>query len=159
MRIKLWIIYRNGIGFSKMVAEMLQDHFEDYIEVNVGKLSKIDPEYIIEENVDFLILGDIICEKPTILELKNWILSYINLLNLKDKKIKYISGFFVTPSDFMIKPVWIDILREYIGEKLMFPPILHLNLNREEFKLENNASDMINEYCNEFIEFILNLNE
>ena len=142
-----------------MVAEMLQDYFEDYIEVNVGKTDKIEPKYIIEENVDFLILGDIICEKPTILELKNWILSYINLLNLKDKKIKYISGFFVTPSDFMIKPVWIDILREYIGEKLMFPPILHLNLNREEFKLENNASDMINEYCNEFIEFILNLNE
>ena len=142
-----------------MVAEMLQDYFEDYIEVNVGKTDKIEPKYIIEENVDFLILGDIICEKPTILELKNWILSYINLLNLKDKKIKYISGFFVTPSDFMIKPVWIDILREYIGEKLMFPPILHLNLNREEFKLENNTSDMINEYCNEFIEFILNLNE
>jgi hypothetical protein len=140
-----------------MVAEMLQDHFEDYIEVNVGKADKIEPEYIIEENVDFLILGDILCEKSPVSELQNWILKYINFLNLQEKRLIRISGFYITPSDLAIRPTWIDIVRDQMGAELIYPPVFHLNLNREEYKLENKASDMVNEYCNEFIEFILNL--
>ena len=31
---KLWIIYKEGIGFSRIVAEMLQDRLEDYLEQN-----------------------------------------------------------------------------------------------------------------------------
>jgi len=142
-----------------MVAEMLQDRLEDYLDVNVGKLDKIDPQNIIEENVDLLIIGDIICEKSLVSELKNWILNYINFLKQKEKQIKLISGFYVTPSDLTIKPVWIDIIRDHIGSDLIYPPVLHLNLNREKLKLENKASDIINEYCKEFIEFILNLKE
>jgi hypothetical protein len=142
-----------------MVAEMFQDRLEDYLEVNVGKLDKIDPEYIIEENVDFLILGDIICEKSLISELKNWILNYINFLNQEEKKIKLISGFYITPSDLAIKPVWIDLIRDHIGIDLIYPPVLHLNLNREKLKLDNKASNIINEFCKEFIEFTLNLKE
>jgi hypothetical protein len=140
-----------------MVAEMLQDHFEDYIEVNVGKADKIEPKYIIEENVDFLILGDVLCEKSPVSELQNWILKYINFLNLQEKRLIRISGFYITPSDLAIKPAWIDIVRDQMGIELIHPPVLNLNLNREDYKLENKASDMVNEYCNEFIEFILNL--
>ena len=49
---KLWIIYKNGIGFSKIIAEMLQDHFEEYIDVSVGCAKKIDPEFLVEEGLD-----------------------------------------------------------------------------------------------------------
>ena len=30
MKVKLWIIYKENIGFSRMIAEMLQDRLEDF---------------------------------------------------------------------------------------------------------------------------------
>ena len=48
---KLWIIYKNGIGFSKIIAEMLQDRLEDYIDVSVGNAKKIDPAFLVEEKL------------------------------------------------------------------------------------------------------------
>jgi len=76
MKIKLWIIYKNGIGFSKIIAEMLQDRLEDYIDVDVGRAKKIDPAYLVEERADFLIIGDIISKEIPSLEIQNWLLKY-----------------------------------------------------------------------------------
>ena len=45
---KLWIIYKEGIGFSKLIAEMLQDRLEDYIDVSVGNAKQIDPAFLVE---------------------------------------------------------------------------------------------------------------
>jgi hypothetical protein len=53
--VKLWIIYKDGIGFSKIIAEMLQDRLEDYIDVSVGNAKKIDPTFLVEEKFDYLI--------------------------------------------------------------------------------------------------------
>ena len=52
---KLWIIYKNGIGFSKFIAEMLQNRLEDYIEVYVGTAKKIDASFLAKEKLDYLI--------------------------------------------------------------------------------------------------------
>jgi len=59
MNIKLWIIYKEGIGFSRIIAEMIQDRFEDYIDVSVGNANMIDPAFLVEEKFDCLIIGDI----------------------------------------------------------------------------------------------------
>jgi hypothetical protein len=40
---RLWIIYKEGIGFLRIIAEMLQDRLEDYIDVSLGIAKKIDP--------------------------------------------------------------------------------------------------------------------
>ena len=43
-----------------VIAEMLQDHLEDYIDVSVGNAKKIDPAFLVEERLDYLIIGDAI---------------------------------------------------------------------------------------------------
>ena len=75
--LKLWIIYKNGIGFSKIIAEILQNRLEDYIDVDVGNVKKVDPAFLIEEELDFLILGDFINKEIRILIL-NGIFSTIS---------------------------------------------------------------------------------
>ena len=52
MNIKLWIIYKEGIGFSRMIAEMLQDRLEDYIDVYIGNAKRIEPVFLVEERFD-----------------------------------------------------------------------------------------------------------
>ncbi|MBY9003712.1 MAG: hypothetical protein KGD73_07045 [Candidatus Lokiarchaeota archaeon] len=51
---KLWIIYKEGLVISKVIAEMLQDRLEDYIDVSVGTVNKINPSIITEEKLDYL---------------------------------------------------------------------------------------------------------
>jgi len=48
----LWIIYKEGMVISKIIAEMLQDRLEDYIDVSVGNAKKIDPSFLAEEKLD-----------------------------------------------------------------------------------------------------------
>ncbi len=81
MNIKLWIIYKNGIGFSKIIAEMLQERLEDYIDVDVGNAKKIDPTFLVEEKLDCLIIGDIISKEIPSLEIQNWLLKYGEISN------------------------------------------------------------------------------
>ena len=38
---------------------------------------------------------------------------------------------------------------------IIYPPILHLKLNRAELTLENGAYDIIKDYSNDFIEFFI----
>jgi len=73
---KLWIIHKEGIVISKFIAEMLQDRLEDYIDVSVGNANKIDPTFLAEEKIDYLIIGDIISETIPSLEIQNWVLKY-----------------------------------------------------------------------------------
>ena len=73
---KLWIIYKEGIGFSKLIAEMLQDRLEDYIDVSVGNAKQIDPAFLVEERLDYLIIGDIVSEGIPSLEIQNWLLKF-----------------------------------------------------------------------------------
>ncbi len=40
-------MYKNGIGFSKIIAEILQDRLEDYIDVDVGNAKKRSAPHIV----------------------------------------------------------------------------------------------------------------
>jgi len=39
---------------------------------------------------------------------------------------------------------------------MIYPPILSLKLNKAELTLENGALDLVKEYSNDFIEFLIN---
>ncbi len=153
---KLWIIYKNGIGFSKIIAEMLQDLLEDYLDVDVGRAKKIDPAYLVEERVDFLIIGDIISKEISSLEIQNWLLKYGEITNINNFIVKAMSGFYIAPSDIKIEPLWVVSLQENINAETIYPPILRLKLNKAELALENGALEIIKAYSNDFIEFIVN---
>ena len=152
---KLWIIYKNGIGFSKIIADMLQDRLEDYIDVNVGKVKNIDPSYLIEEKVDFLIVGDLICEKTPNLELQNWLINYMNISNQKNHVLQLISGYYVKLANITIEPSWIEIIQNNIRSLKKFIPILRLKLDREVLKLDGEADGLLKNYSKGIIEYII----
>lgn len=155
---KLWIIYKEGIGFSKLIAEMLQDRLDDYIDVSVGNAKKIDPAFLVEERVDILILGDILSEEVQSLEIQTWILKYWEVTNNSNNIPKAVSGFYITSTCNKLEPFWIKFLQSNINIVELYPPILRLTFSKTEMELENGTLDLVNNYSIELIEFILGNN-
>jgi len=135
---------------------MLQDLLEDYLDVDVGRAKKIDPAYLVEERVDFLIIGDIISKQISSLEIQNWLLKYGEITNINNFIVKAMSGFYIAPSDIKIEPLWVESLQENINAETIYPPILRLKLNKAGLALENRALDIVKEYSNDFLEFLIN---
>lgn len=150
---KLWIIYKEGIGFSRIIAEMLQDHLEDYIDVSVGNAKKIDPAFLVEERLDYLIIGDIVSEVIPSLEIQDWLIKYWEIAKKSNLFIKAISGFYVMLAKNTAEPSWVEFLQGNVNTLKIYPPILRLKLNRTEMILEDGALDLIKEYSNDFINF------
>jgi hypothetical protein len=155
--VKLWIIYKDGIGFSKIIAEMLQDRLEDYINVSVGSAKKIDPAYLVEEKLDYLIIGDNISDAIPSLEIQNWLLKYWEISKKSNLIIKAISGFYVTLPNISVEPFWIEFLQDNVNAEKIFPPILNLKFNIAELVLEDGTLELVKEYTKEFIEFLINV--
>ena len=153
---KLWIIYKNGIGFSKIIAELLQDRLEDYIDVSVGTAKKIDPALLVEEKFEFLMMGDTIIKEIPSSEIQNWLLKYWEISNETKNTLKAISGFCIVQTDISVEPLWIEFFNNKVRAELIFPSILRLRLNVEELSLENGAPELIKRYSNDFVEFIVN---
>jgi len=154
--VKLWIIYKEGIGFSRIIAEMLQDYLEDYIDVYVGNAKKIDPVFLVGEKLDYLIIGDIIGETIPNLEIHNWLLKYWDISKKKKIALKAISGFYVILVDISVEPLWVEFLHDNVKAELFFPPVLRLRLNKADLALENRALELVKGYSHAFIEFLLN---
>jgi hypothetical protein len=153
---KLWIIYKEGIGFSKIIAEMLQDRLEDYIDVSVGNAKKIDPAFLVEERLDYLIIGDVKNELIPSMEINNWLLRYWEMAKNNNHIIKTISGYYVTLTDNRVEPSWVEFLQDNVKAEIINPPILRLKLKRGELALENGVYDLVKDYSNKFIEFFIN---
>ncbi|TKJ19264.1 MAG: hypothetical protein CEE43_15950 [Promethearchaeota archaeon Loki_b32] len=153
---KLWIIYKNGIGFSKIIAEMLQDRLEDYIDVSVGTAKKIDPALLVEERFEFLMIGDTIIKEIPSSEIQNWLLKYWEISNERKNTLKAISGFYIVQTDISVEPLWVEFFNSKVRAELIFPSILRLRLNVEELSLENGTPELIKKYSNDFVEFIIN---
>ncbi|MFX0177681.1 MAG: hypothetical protein ACFE85_15825 [Candidatus Hodarchaeota archaeon] len=156
---KLWIIYKEGIVISKTIAEMIQDRLEDYIEISVGTANKTDPLSLIDEELDYLIIGDIFGEKIPSLEIQNWVLKYSEDSILCNKELQALSGFYVSLTEMENELIWIEFLRKYIKAKLIFPPILCLKLKKSELPLKIGALEIVKDYSNDFIEYLLNRNK
>ena len=112
---KLWIIYKEGIGFSMVIAEMLQDRLEDYIDVSVGNAKKIDPAFLVEEKTDYLVIGDVISEEIPSLEIQNWLIKYREISKKKNLIVKAISGFYVALTNITVEPIWFEFLQDSIS--------------------------------------------
>ncbi len=153
---KLWIIYKEGIGFSKIVAEMLQDRLEDYIDVFVGNAKKIDPDFLVEERLDYLMVGDVISEEIPSLEIQSWLHKYWEISKSNNLTVKVISGFYVALTDITVEPLWGESLHDHVRAEIIYPPILRLKLNLEDYMLENKTPELVKEFSNDFIEFIIN---
>jgi hypothetical protein len=154
--LKLWIIYKEGIGFAKLIAEMLQENFEDYIDVSVGNAKKIDPSLIIEERLDFLIIGDIVSSVVPSTEISTWLAKYGEITRDSNFIVKTISGYFVTFSDISVELIWNEIVQDHVNSENVYPPMLCLKLNKGELEIQEGALEIIKDYSNEFISFFLN---
>ncbi|NHJ23760.1 MAG: hypothetical protein EAX89_04250 [Candidatus Lokiarchaeota archaeon] len=153
---KLWIIYNDGIGFSKIIAEMLQDRLEDYIDASVGNAKRLDPDFLIEEKLDYLIIGDVIKEEVPSLELQRWLLKFGEISNSRDFVLRCVSGFCVTTPNITVQPLWIKFLEENVKTEMIFPPLLHLKLNLKNLTLENGTLDLVKKYSDDIIEYYIN---
>ena len=154
-KIKLWIIYNNGIGFSKIVSEMLQERLEDYIEVFVGNSENNSPLSLIEEKLDFLIIGDVIRKENFDVEIQNWISTFLDISNKMGQYIKAISGFYVQTSISNNIPSWVEFLQKNLKTTKLYPQIANLRLNISNFTLENDVSNILNKYSKMYIDYIL----
>ena len=135
---------------------MLQDRLEDYIDVSIGNAKKVAPAFLIEEKLDYLIIGDVINEAIPSSEIYTWLLEYSEISNNYNLIVKAISGFYVALADIKIEPFWVESLHDNVKADIIYPPILRLKLNRKEFALENGALELIKEYSNDFIELLIN---
>ena len=153
---KLWIIYKEEIGFLKIIAESLQDRLEDYIDVSVGTAKKIDPSLLLEEKLDYLIIGDFISETIPSLEIQNWVVKYVEISKINNLSLKALSGFYITLTDIKNDNLWVEFLQDNVNVEIIYPPILRLKLNRAELAFENGVHEIVKVYSNEFIEFIIN---
>ncbi len=152
---KLWIIHKEGIGFSKIIAEMLQDLLEEYMDIDVGSAIRIEPDYLVEEKLDYLIIGDTISDIIPNLEIQNWLLKYGEISKKNSFVVKAISGFYIAPFDIKNEPLWMKSLHENINAEMIYPPILCLRLSNAELALENKAFERVKAYSNDFIEFFI----
>ncbi len=134
---------------------MLQDRLEDYIDVSVGNAKRIEPVFLIEEKLDYLIIGDTVSDVIPSLEIQNWLLKYGEISKKSNLIIKTISGFYVALADIQVEPSWIEFLQDNVNAEIIYPPILHLKFNKAELVLEDGALELIEDYTNDFIEFFL----
>ena len=135
---------------------MLQDRLDDYIDVSVGNAKKIDPTFLVEEKLDYLIIGDNLSEVIPSLEIQNWLLKYGEVSNKSNLIIKAISGFYVTLADILVEPSWMEFLQGNVNAEIIYPPILHLKFNKAELVLEDGALELVKDYANDFIDFLIN---
>jgi hypothetical protein len=154
--LKLWIIYKDGIGFARIVAEILQDRLEHIVDTSVGNAKKVDPKYVIEESLDGLILGDIIIAEIPSFEIQNWLLKYCEISKKKNLILKIVSGFYVSINKISNINLWDDFLQKNIKSEEIFLPILSLKLNQSDLSLEHSSAELLKQYTNDFIEFIVN---
>ena len=152
---KLWIIYDAGSVFSKVISEMLQDRLENYIDVSVGKVSKIDPSFIIEEELDYLIIGDIIRKIIPSVEIQEWVLKYREISESNNLCLEALSGFLIALDEKeQDTRLWEEFMSENILTQMIYPSILCLSLKNSDLNLETNIYKIVKEYANQFAELI-----
>ena len=152
----LWIIYKGGNIISKLIAEVIQDYLEDYINVSVGNAYKIDPSLLLEEKLDYLIIGDFISETIPSVEVKNWVLKFGEISKKNNQVVKVLSTFYITMTDIKNDKLWGEFLKENINTDIIHPPILQLKLNSAELAQEIGMFKIVKDYSNDIIAYIIN---
>ncbi|MFX0075918.1 MAG: hypothetical protein ACFE96_10780, partial [Candidatus Hermodarchaeota archaeon] len=123
---------------------------------SVGNANRIDPAFLVEEELDFLIIGDIIEEEiiPSP-EIQDWFNKFSELCDSAQLIIKSISGYCVCSPNFDVNHYWINLFQQNNLSLTIFPPILKLNIKKGGLTLENNVLQLVKDYSNDFIEFLI----
>lgn len=154
----LWILYKFGYVISQFIAEMLQNRLEDYIDVFVGNANQIRPSFLVEERLEYLIIGDIITDSIPSQEIQEWIQEYGNLLKKNNNNIKFFSGFYFKLADTKTQANWINFIQDNIKFELIYPPVLGLLIDNNDLLLEIGVLEVFNMYSNDLIKYICNIN-
>ncbi|UCC19457.1 MAG: hypothetical protein JSV62_15365 [Promethearchaeota archaeon] len=121
--------------------------------MSVGNINKIEPAFLVEEKLDFLIVGDVIdTERIPSPELQNWLTQFSELCTKSQVVIKSISSYFISSADIDVKHLWINFFQENNFSLAIFPPVLQLKLEEEGLSLEKNVLKSVKDYSNDFIE-------
>ena len=122
--------------------------------MSVGKASKIDPSFIVEEELDYLIVGDIISKMLPSMVIQDWVIKYRENNNF-NLILKALSGFIITQNEIK-DTLWAEFIQSNIKTKTFHPPILLLKLHKSDLVSETGVHDLVKEYSNKYIEFITN---
>ena len=153
---KLWIIYKDGLVLSQVIAETLQDRLDNYIDVSVGIARKIDPSFIVEEPIDYLIIGDIITEPLPSVEIQYWVRKCGELFKNNKLRLKTLSGVLIMLTKITTDARWGEFIHENIMAETIYPPILCLKVDKPDLAFDSGVHAIVKEYSNKFIEFIIN---
>lgn len=124
--------------------------------MSVGNVNKIDPAFLVEEKLDFLIIGDVIeGEKIPSPELQDWLIKFSELCKRNQLVINSISSYYVNSTDIDVKHLWIELFRENNFSSSLFPPVLQLKMEEGGLTLEKNVFKSVKDYSNDFIEFFI----
>ena len=151
---KLWIIYKDGIGLARVVAEMLQDRLETFLDVSVGEANKIEPAFLIEEKPDILIIGDIVIENYPSTEMKNWLNNFKKCSEKMQFTLKNLSGFFITNDKGMRTEDWGENIKKILSTVIISPPFEHFSLNTVNLTLEK-AFEKVKKYSDRVVNIVL----
>jgi len=132
-----------------MIAEYLQDYLDNDFDIFVGNVNKIDPNLLIEDNLDALIIGDIVGEIIPSIEIQNWLINFYKTIENYNFQIKNLSVYCIGLTDLNIESLWIEFIQKYLNINNIFPPLLHLKLSKSNLKLEDNAIELIKKYSND----------
>ena len=69
--------------------------------------------------------------------------------------IKTISGYYITLADIQVEPSWIEFLQDNTRAEIIIPPILCLKFNLTKIVLDEGSLELVNDYSNKFIEFLI----
>lgn len=127
---------------------------DDYIEVSVGSVDKIDPAFLVEEEVDFLIFGDDLDNSSNLSpKIQVWLAKFLELSNKKQLVINSVSSYLICSTEFHANTYWINFFQENKFSLAFFPPVLQLKMKEGGLTLEKNAFKLIKDYSNKFIQF------
>jgi hypothetical protein len=153
---KLWIIYKDGTLIAKIIAEMLQDRLENYIDVSVGKASKIESSYIVKEDLDYLIVVDSISKTEPSKMIQKWAYRYKENYEKINLQLKTLSGVLISQNEIKTDTNWVEFIQNKILAERIHPPILLLKLNKDSLVSETVIHELVKEYSNQLIKFIIN---
>ena len=120
----------------------------------MGSVDKIDPTFLVEEEVDFLIIGDDI-EYNNMLspEIEFWLARFSELCNKKQLVINSVSSYLVCSTEIHANFFWINFFQENKFSLAFFPPVLQLKMDEGGLRLEKNTFKLVKDYSNKFIQF------
>lgn len=134
---------------------MLQDYMENYFDVSLGNINKIDPVSIVEEKPDALIIGDIIGDIAPSLEIRNWLVNFSKISEKNKFHLKGMSAFCIGSVNENIELHWREFLQNLLNINDKNFILLHLKLIKSNFALENGATELIKRFSIDFMNYFI----